>query len=519
LRGPNLSFLMKKKKIQVKKAISKPKKLLFNLLLVLIPVLFFIILEFVLRLFHYGDNYNLFMDHPDEMYKEYRVVNPLVGAKYFQHLEYTAPARDIFLKKKPDDCFRIFVMGSSTVIGFPYENNLMFSRILQEKLQDAYPDKKIEMVNTAITAINTFTLLDFMPQILAEKPDAILIYAGHNEFYGAFGIGSAEAVSHNRALIRLHIALMDSKLYQALRNIISGIGKTFSGGDAPSRGTLMSKVVKKADIIYNSRDYRRGLKYFERNYGDMLKMARKHNVPVFTSDLVSNVRDIRPFKSIAAENYKAADDYYNEARAAERKNDFRKAKEYYETARDYDCIRFRASADVNEKIRHLATDYKANYVPALALFESHSPHQIVGDNLLTEHVHPNIEGQFLLADAFFQTITGSGVIAGTVNALTVEPAQYYRNTYGYTELDSLVGYHRIANLKYHFPFRDESKDYIDYRTIYRPVSFLDSLAFTVMASQEVSAVDAHEELAIRFEQQQDYANGIRGILLCLVQGR
>jgi hypothetical protein len=86
-----------------------------------------------------------------------------VGAKYFQRLEYTAPARDIFLRKKPEDCFRIFVMGSSTVVGFPYENNLMFSRILQERLQDAYPDKKIEMVNTAITAINTFTLLDFMP--------------------------------------------------------------------------------------------------------------------------------------------------------------------------------------------------------------------------------------------------------------------------------------------------------------------------------------------------------------------
>jgi tetratricopeptide (TPR) repeat protein/lysophospholipase L1-like esterase len=500
---------MKKKNTPVNKAISKPKKWLFNLLIALIPVLLFVMLEFVLRLFHYGDNYSLFIDHPDDMYREYRIVNPKVGAKYFQQLEYTEPARDIFLRKKPEDCFRIFVMGSSTVIGFPYENNLMFSRILQERLQDAYPDKKIEMVNTAITAINSFTLLDFMPQILDEKPDAILVYAGHNEFYGAFGVGSAEAVSHNRILIRLHLKLMNSKLYQALRNIIGGIGRTFSAGTAPSRGTLMSKVVKKADIIYNSKDYRKGIRYFEKNYGAMLDLARKNNVPVFASDLVSNIRDIRPFKSIASGNYKEADYYYKEARAAEQKNEFQKAKENYITARDYDCIRFRASGEINEKIRSLAIEYKANYVPTLALFESNSPHQIVGNNLLTEHVHPNIEGQFLLADAFYQAIAGSGVIAGNTDELTVKPADYYRNTYGYTELDRLIGYHRIANLKFHFPFRDESKEYIDYRQIYRPVSFLDSLAFTVMASKEVSAADAHEELAIRYEGQLDYVNAYR----------
>jgi tetratricopeptide (TPR) repeat protein len=500
---------MKKKIIPVKKGISKPKKLLFNILIALFPVLLFVLLELILRIFHYGDDFRLFMNHPDEQYKQYRIVNPRVGAKYFQKLEYTEPARDIFLRTKPDDCFRIFVMGSSTVIGFPYENNLMFSRILQDRLQDAYPDKKIEMVNTAITAINTFTLLDFMPQILAEKPDAILIYAGHNEFYGAFGVGSAEAVSHNRALIRLHLSLMNSRVYQAIRNSIGGIGKTFSGGKAPSRGTLMSKVVRKADIVYNSKDYRKGIRYFEKNYGAMLHMARKNNVPVFVSDLVSNVRDIKPFKSIATEKYQGADEYYKEARAAEQQDDFQKAKENYLMARDYDCIRFRASGEINEKIRSLAGEYKANFVPTLADFESHSPHQIVGDNLLTEHVHPNIEGQFLLANAFYEAIAKSGIIARNANELTMEPAEYYRNTYGYTELDRLVGYHRIANLKVHFPFRDESKEYMDYRQIYRPVSFLDSLAFTVMASKELSASDAHEELATRYERQHDYGKAFQ----------
>jgi tetratricopeptide (TPR) repeat protein len=500
---------MKKKHTSAQKEVSKPKKWIFNFMIALIPVLFFVLLELVLRAFHYGDNFSLFLDHPDKMFKEYRIVNPDIGAKYFQHLKYTEPARDIFLRKKPDNCFRIFVMGSSTVFGFPYENNLMFSRILQERLEDAYPEKMIEIINTSITAINTFTLLDFMPQILAEKPDAILIYAGHNEFYGAFGMGSSEAVSRNRALIRLHLVLMKSRVYQALRNIIGGFGKTFTREAAQSRGTLMSKVVKKADIVYNSRDYRKGIRYFEKNYGAMLRLANKHNVPVFASDLVSNLRDVKPFKSIETKKYRAAEYYYDLARAAEQHFEFYKAKENYMLARDYDCIRFRASSEINEKIRTLAATYNAHFVPTLALFESHSLHQIVGNNLLTEHVHPNIQGQFLLADAFYTALIGSGIISQSVNEFTVEPAAYYVNTYGYTELDRLIGHHRIANLKYHFPFRDESKDYIDYRQIYRPVSYIDSLAFTVMASKEISAVDAHEDLAIRDEGQHDYFNAFR----------
>ncbi|MBN1416889.1 MAG: hypothetical protein JW973_17460 [Bacteroidales bacterium] len=500
---------MKKNNAPVKREISIPKKRIFNLILVLIPVLLFVVLEMVLRLFHYGDDFSLFIDHPDAIYKQYKVVNPDIGAKYFQRLKYTSPARDIFLKEKSGDCFRIFVVGSSTVVGFPYDNNLMFSRILQERLQDAYPDKKIEIINTAITAINTFTLLDFMPRILAEQPDALLIYAGHNEFYGAFGVGSTEAVSHNRTLIRLHLRLMHSRLYQALRNMISGIGKALSKDDSSSRGTLMSKVVRKADILYHSEDYRKGIRYFESNYSAMLRLAKKKNVPVFVSDLVSNIRDIRPFKSISTEENKAAVDFYNSALEAERLHDFQKAREYYMMARDYDCIRFRASEDINRKIRDLAGKHKATYVHTLELFESRSPNRIVGNNLLTEHVHPNIEGQFLLADAFYQSITGSGIIAEKVNEFTVKPAAYYLNSYGYTELDRLVGFHRIANLKYHFPFRDETKEYIDYRLIYKPVSFLDSLAFTVMASKEISTGDAHEELGIRYEAQHDYVNAFR----------
>jgi hypothetical protein len=170
---------------QSKREISSKQKLIFKIIIVIIPIFLLLLFEGVLHVVGNGDNLNLFIPNSTDGYEKYLMVNQQVGKKYFQKLEYTAPANDIFLKNKPEDAFRIFVMGSSTVYGFPYERNLMFSRILNHQLNEAYPDKQIEVINTAITAINSYTLLDYIDQILAHKPDAILIYAGHNEFYGA----------------------------------------------------------------------------------------------------------------------------------------------------------------------------------------------------------------------------------------------------------------------------------------------------------------------------------------------
>ena len=144
---------MNKPKV-LKKDKSSKQNYVFKLITVLIPILILFVFEAVLRISGYGDNLNLFIKNPAEGYEKYMIVNPEVGKKYFQKFEYTAPANDIFLTDKPENTFRIFVMGSSTVYGFPYERNLMFSRILHQQLEDAYPGKKIEVVNTAITAID-----------------------------------------------------------------------------------------------------------------------------------------------------------------------------------------------------------------------------------------------------------------------------------------------------------------------------------------------------------------------------
>ncbi len=500
---------MIRKKNNIKLNLSK--KLIYNSLLICFPFIILFFIEILLRIINYGDDLDLFIKYPFKEFQEYKIVNPEIGKKYFQRLEYTRPGNDMFLKQKPDNGFRIFVLGSSTAIGFPYSGNLTFSRILHKRLQDNYPEKHIEVINTAITAINSFTLLDFINKILKESPDAILIYAGHNEFYGAFGIGSKEKIYKYRSLTFLHLDLLSLRLYQLLRNTIARTGKLLSGKNngQNARGTLMKRIADNKEIPYKGEIYNIGIQQFRENINKLLKKAKHKGVPVFISEVICNIRDLKPFCSIITSEYPPAIEIYNKSIKYEEDEKYKLAKKNYYLAKELDCIRFRASEEINEIIHELSAKYEATLVQMKTYFEKKSPNGLIGNNLVIEHVHPNINGYFLMADAFFNEIAKSKLIAENINILYYKSSEYYQRNWGYTELDSLFGVHRIKNLSYHWPFQPLSVPYVDYRKIYKPVSLIDSLAFTAMKSPEFNIADAHLELAKFYKGKSDFYNAFR----------
>jgi tetratricopeptide (TPR) repeat protein len=457
---------------------KRSRERIFRIITLGFPIILLLLLEGVLRLVSYGDSLRLFIPNPKEGYGDYMILNPNVGKKYFQKFEYDAPANDIFLRNKPEGTFRIFVMGSSTVVGFPYERNLMFSRILHQRLEDAYPERHIEVVNTAITAINSFTLLDFTGEILKYEPDMILVYAGHNEFYGAFGVGSNESMSKSRALTRIHLWFMDFRFYQLFRNMAnSTMRKIRSGGADQVHGTLMKRIVANESILYGSGEYTLAMKRYRQNMGGLLQRFSHRGVPVFFSEVISNVRDIKPLSYLSTGKEDDAWDAYIGARQAYVMGDDANASELFCRAKDLDGIRFRASEELNGIIHELAQEYGSCTVPMLSFFQAVSPRGIIGNTLLTEHVHPNIEGAFIMADAFYWEIVRSGIL-GEADLELIHPSEYYKLNWGYTALDSLLGHHRITNLMNYWPFVPADARIADYRITYRPVSRQDSIAFT-----------------------------------------
>lgn len=475
--------------------IDLKRKKIFNFILFLFPFFILFLIEVTLRILGYGENYNLFKDYSFSG-KSYRVSNHDFGKKYFNNITYTTPMNELFLKAKPENAFRIFVIGSSTVVGFPYSSGIMFPRILQERLQDCYPDKKIEVINTAMTAINSYTFYDKINEILAEKPDAILIYGGQNEFYGALGVGSKEALGSIRWIKILHLKMMNFKIYQMIRNMIFGsqnLLKEEQQEEDHSSETLMHKIAENKSIEYKSQLYLAAHDHYKKNMSAILRKARKKNVPVFFSELICNVKDLAPFGSIKEGNFPQAAEVYNNAISYVNEGNYEKAKDLFYFAKDLDCIRYRASEDINLIIKELTDKYNTFKIPMKTIFEKNSPNGLIGNELLTEHVHPNIEGYFLMADAFYNSLVESNII-GKLDSSYYKPSSWYRENWGYTELDSVYADILIRKLKAGWPFKPDSivntfmKDY-------KAKDIIDSLAYQTVRYEDIKLESSHKKLA------------------------
>ncbi len=481
-----------------KKKFSFRRKILFISIQLSIPFIIILLVEFTLRLFHFGDNLSLFKK--SNQHKGYYEINRSVGKRYFTKLPATSSINDLFLTEKPDTCYRIFILGGSSAQGFPYQSGVSFGRILNYRLQDAFPDKLIEVINLAMVATNSYTQADFIDEVLENKPDLILIYAGHNEYYGALGVGSVENGGNVRWIKRLNLKLMHLRTYQLVQRIISKSFNTFSGDltENPT-ATLMEQIVKEKAIGFGSEMYYEGIEQFHTNMEEIISKTHKKKIPVLIGEIVSNVRDIKPFKSIKSKNYPLADSVYIQAQKYDTIGAYKQAHQRYDQAKDLDGIRFRAPEDLNDVIHELGKKYKIPVVPVKSVFESKSPDGIIGNQLMLEHLHPNVDGYFLLADAYFKSMKDNRLIKKEWDPNLCKSNSYYRSHWGFTELDSLVADLLVKKLMAGWPFQPDTV-VNRFRFTYQPVSYIDSMAFMSIKFNDISLRGQHIKLAKKYEQ-------------------
>lgn len=481
----------------------KPRQFVFHLIALLIPVLFFVALELGLRAFDYGADLRLFIPAEETFFNDpYLRVNAHVAKRYFPQGYYTpSPPEEYFKATKPDNGYRIFVMGGSTAASWPYPRNVLFSRVLAQRLSDAFPDKYIEVVNTGIAAVNSFTLLDFVDEILAQQPDAILVYSGHNEFYGALGAGSTQTVGQARWMIKTYLTLSKLKTVQLIRSLVDSGKRWLSSGtdELSGHATLMSQMVGDNSIAYGSEIYENARKNYEANLSEILAKFNAADVPVIVSELVSNLRDHAPFISVDDGVHLPADLVYEWAGMMEQEGMYGMAREAYTWAKDLDGLRFRASEDFNQSIHKVAAQHDVPVVPMKRYFEAEARHGIVGEELMLEHLHPNVEGYLLMSEAFFDTIKETGLIQPHWDSDRLESKIFYRNSWPITPLDRALGELRMINLTDHYPYPSKGHEE---RTIanYNPRNIAEELALAVY-TDKIPYVQAHIKLADYYESQ------------------
>jgi lysophospholipase L1-like esterase len=477
---------------------SKLKKYLFYTITILIPFILFFIIEISLQFFQYGGESALFVPTPDQN-SPYYGINMKIGKRYFHQGNFNpTPRKDLFLRNKPENGYRIFVLGGSSAAGYPYGNNITFPRILHRRLADTFPDKQIEVVNMSMTAINSYSALDFMDEIITQKPDALLIYLGHNEYYGALGVASVESLGKNYWFIHLYLKLQKFKTILLLRNIILYLTSLFKNTAATVQQndniqTEMSRIARDKYIFYQDDLYQLGKKQFYNNLATICHKAKEVGIQVLLSELVSNIHDQTPFSSQNSGNYPSAIRVFQQARKLEQQGKYQEAKKAYYYAKDLDAVRFRAPEEFNEVIHQIGSQYHVPVIGMEKVFEAISPNGLIGNNLIHEHLHPNIDGYFMMAEAFYQAMRKNGFIESNWGKNQIKPSSYYRKNWGWTELDSLYAYLNIKQLKGGWPFKKAGPNLALAEFI--PRNKIDSLALQILTNSQLTLELGHIELA------------------------
>ena len=424
-------------------------------------------------------------------------MNPEIARRYFfstGNLPYSN--QDVFDAVKKKNAFRIFVFGGSSAAGYPYLPIGSFSRYLRQRLQLVYPNSTIEVVNIAMTAVNSYTLRDLMPGVVDQKPDLVIIYAGHNEYYGALGVGSMVSLGTSRTMVNLILYLGRFKTVELLRNIIKDVMGWFSDDSQENEnGTLMSRMAKDQYIEINSEKYNLGLEQFEGNMQDILEMAKDNDIPVMMGTLTSNLKNQNPFVSLKHTTLPSANEVFNLAKEMLLQNKIHEADSLFRLSKDLDALRFRAPEKINDIIKQLGKEYSAEVLDLDSGLNSLSPDGIIGDNLMTDHLHPTIEGYKLIGKLFYERMEEKGLLPNTtVQELSNEMQDSLTSAnFLFSDFDSVMADYRIKLLKNDWPFIQKEKKKLLSEIIDRK-NFIDSTAYDVVVDK-IAWEPAHRKVA------------------------
>jgi tetratricopeptide (TPR) repeat protein len=408
--------------------------------MILAPVMFFTVLEIGLRLGGYGYP-TAFLIGPDA--KGIYTSNPQFGWRFFPRAIARKPV-PCFISAKPADTIRIFILGSSAAQGIP-DPSFSFGRILEVLLRERYPQVKFEVVNAAMTAINSHITLDIARDCAAHQPDLFVVYMGNNEVVGPYGPGSVfQHWSPSLKFIRANVWLKSLCIGQLLDNAMGRLSsrddslKSWRGMEMFTSNTVAADDPRLASVYDN----------YRQNLVDLCGVGQRAGARVILSTVAVNLMDCPPlasqhrsdlspeklaeWKSIydsgveletqrqwsaAIAKYDAAmqiDDRFAElpfrlGRCLAALDRHAEARERFIAARDLDVLRFRADSKINAIVREVAAEQKSAGVRLADVEQSLAKSDlavggILGAGLFYEHVHFNFDGNYLLARSVLEQI-------------------------------------------------------------------------------------------------------------------
>ena len=340
----------------------------------------------------------------------------------------------LFVRDKPANGWRVFVLGESSVKGLPYETGC-FTDWLRLRATAMLPGRRVEVVNAGNVGWHATDIRNLAQECLEHEPDLLVWMVGHNEFTPHNVLTQRREVEHpvqhalRCAVSRLRTAQWLCRYLPALRPPREAVFDHLQSDERPCYGPELALLKQR----------------FREATAGVVADAQAAGVPIVLCTLVRNLRDSPPSYSAFSDatrtdperrqRWDAAylagvkglergdapgalaalklahsiDDtpaklYYAFGQAEELAGKPELAREAFRQALEHDPAPMRAQDWAEQVIRDVARETGAPLADLQTAFDGASPLGLAGSELVVDNCHPNLPGHERIASLLLDVI-------------------------------------------------------------------------------------------------------------------
>lgn len=371
---------------------------------------------------------------------------------------------------------RIVSLGSSTMLGHPYEPKFGIPQMLAWRVQQMYPDRKVVSENLAVAGQSLRDAILSLKK-LTHRPDLIVLYAGQNEFMHRMEECAEE---RPQEFGWSDDVLSRSPLFRAVHVAFSRISIMRSFREGVLFGVIGNRVASPVVCDLRLRRFRHELTQLAL-YGQRQRIPMLWYVPVSSESGFEPNRSWLPVGTSQAqreevvhrrteilslmqrEEWSAAADlcrdglrqqpqfaefHFRLAECLLKQNRADEAQQHFAAALDNDGHPLRMIHDYQRVLSEVADQFGIASVNGEVTLRPHTPLGILDRSVIHDNVHPTFRGFFWLgqagADRVFQTKLLAATFGDPHSMPDVTEADAAR-AFDITATDVAVACRRIAN--------------------------------------------------------------------------
>ncbi|PJE64603.1 MAG: hypothetical protein COU90_02065 [Candidatus Ryanbacteria bacterium CG10_big_fil_rev_8_21_14_0_10_43_42] len=305
----------------------------------------------------------------------FRMFGPVLYEKTNEGMEIIGRHGERYPFEKGEDTFRIVALGGSTTQN--RISGIHYPLVLEQLLQEQFPEKKIEVINAGNSAYATPHLITLLSlDIISWNPDLIIVSENINDltvsYFPDFSLDYSNKYKNETFIpypSRLQALFGWSRLYWIMRS---------------RKEALTFRLLETSNAVYNRKSYgdqapEEGKAVFKRNLDTIVDVAEAHAIPVI----------------LATQPLEPSEEYWDRHMRYKTYNTITVYPLHNEFVLHH--------KDFNATIKEVAEEKEVFFIDNDAVFGGER-------ELFTDFVHYTKEGVEVLAHSYFDFITERNII-------------------------------------------------------------------------------------------------------------